>query len=266
MPLFFYTSGDILQNEIIKGIFIPFFGTALGSACVFFINSKIKSSLTRFFSGFAAGVMVAASVWSLLLPALENSGHLGIFNFFPAAAGFLTGVISLILTDRYIPLERFCFNGSKGANRIAMLVLAVTAHNLPEGIAVGAVYAGLLAGNTDVTIAGALTLSIGIGLQNFPEGAIISMPLYSSGVSRGKSFLIGALSGVVEPLGAVLALIAAKYLSILPFLLSFAAGAMIYVVVSELIPEISDKNHSVKGVLSFTLGFLLMMILDVTLG
>ncbi len=210
--------------------------------------------------------MVAASVWSLLIPALEGSQKLGVLAFLPAAVGFLSGVIALILTDRFIPLYKFCSQTGIHSNRSAMLILAVTAHNLPEGIAVGAVYSGLITGNSDISLAGALALSIGIGLQNFPEGAIISMPLCSSGMKKGKAFIIGTLSGIVEPLGAVLAFAAAGYLSILPFLLSFAAGAMVYVVVQELIPEISEGGPSVKGIISFTLGFLLMMILDVALG
>lgn len=255
-----------LQYEILKGIFIPFFGTIIGAACVFFMNSSLKTSVIRFLSGFAAGVMVAASVWSLLIPALASSEGLGVIAFLPAASGFLSGVIALILTDRYIPLGKLCNkNGARG-HKTAMLVLAVTAHNLPEGIAVGAVYAALLSGENDVSLAAALTLSLGIGIQNCPEGAIISMPLYASGTKKFKAFLIGALSGIVEPVGAILAIAAAKYLSILPFLLSFAAGAMIYVVVEELIPELNDGQPSLKGIVSFTLGFLLMMILDVTLG
>ncbi len=254
----------ILNFEILRGIFIPFFGTALGAFSVFFIKSGITASLTRFLSGFAAGVMTAASVWSLLLPAIEGSEGFGFFAFFPAAAGFSAGVVSLILTDRFIPLERF--SGGDTPHRTAMLVLGVTVHNLPEGIAVGAVYAGLLAGQSDVTAAGALTLSIGIGLQNLPEGAIISMPLYSSGTKRLRAFFIGVLSGIVEPVGAALAILAAKYLSILPFLLSFAAGAMVYVVVEELIPEITGDGSRPRGIISFTLGFLLMMALDVALG
>ncbi len=253
-----------LYLNILEGVFIPFFGTALGAACVFFIKNNIKDSLTRFLSGFAAGVMTAASVWSLLLPAIDSSAGLGFFAFFPAAAGFLLGVIALILADRVIPLEGF--SSEDTPHHTAMLVLAVTAHNLPEGVAVGAVYAGLLAGNPEVTLAGALTLSIGIGLQNFPEGAIISMPLYSSGTKKSKAFLVGVLSGTVEPIGAALAILAAKYLSILPFLLSFAAGAMVYVVVEELIPEITGKKSGQRAILSFTLGFLLMMALDVALG
>lgn len=255
-----------LQYEILKGIFIPLIGTALGSACVFFISSSLKDTLVRFLSGFAAGVMVAASVWSLLIPALESSANLNTLAFLPAASGFLFGIAALILTDRYMPLEKLCKQNNAHGHKTAMLVLAVTAHNLPEGIAVGAVYAALLSGNRDVSLAGALALSLGIGIQNFPEGAIISMPLYASGTKKTKAFLVGALSGIVEPVGAVLALVAAKYLAILPFLLSFAAGAMIYVVVEELIPELNDERNSIKGILSFTLGFLLMMILDVTLG
>ncbi len=256
----------MLQSEVIKGILIPFFGTTLGSASVFFLHSKIKNSLTKFLSGFAAGVMVAASIWSLLIPALEGSHTLGVLAFLPVAAGFLCGVVALILTDRFIPLHKFCTQTGVSSNSSAMIILAVTAHNLPEGIAIGAVYSGLIAGNSDISLAGALALSIGIGLQNFPEGAIISMPLCSSGMKKGKAFIIGTLSGIVEPLGAVLALVAAGYLSILPFLLSFAAGAMVYVVVEELIPEITEGSPSVKGIVSYTLGFLLMMILDVTLG
>lgn len=256
-----------LQYEILKGIFIPLIGTILGSACVFFITTSLKESIVRFLSGFAAGVMVAASVWSLLLPALEASKNLKALSFLPAASGFLLGIAALILTDRYIPLEKLSKQNGTHGHKTAMLVLAVTAHNLPEGIAVGAVYAALLSGQNDVSLVDALALSLGIGIQNFPEGAIISMPLYASGAKKAKAFLVGALSGIVEPIGAVLALIAAKYLAILPFLLSFAAGAMIYVVVEELIPELNnDENTSVKGIVSFTFGFLLMMILDVALG
>lgn len=230
------------------------------------MNGKSKDSVTRFLSGFAAGVMVAASVWSLLIPALEGSVGLGVFAFLPVAVGFLSGVISLILTDRYIPLHKLFSQAGGHSGRTAMLVLAVTAHNLPEGIAVGAVYSGLAGGQGNISLAGALALSIGIGIQNFPEGAIISMPLHSSGVKKGKAFIIGALSGAVEPLGALLAFAAARYMSALPFLLSFAAGAMVYVVVQELIPEINEHGPSTRGIISFTLGFLLMMILDVTLG
>ena len=254
-----------MHFEILKGILIPFLGTALGSACVFFIKG-VKPSLTRFLSGFAAGVMTAASVWSLLIPAIESSRPLGSFAFFPAVTGFILGVSCLILTDRFIPLDEIYKKSGACSHRVAMLVLAVTAHNLPEGVAVGAVYAGLLAGNGDISLAGALTLAIGIGLQNFPEGAIISMPLYASGVKRRCAFMTGVLSGIVEPIGAILAIIAAGYLSLLPYLLIFAAGAMIYVVIEELIPEITEGSHSEKAIISFTAGFILMMILDVTLG
>ncbi|MBO7217662.1 MAG: ZIP family metal transporter [Clostridia bacterium] len=252
--------------EILKGIFIPLLGTTIGSAFVFFIKPSIKENLIRIFSGFAAGVMVAASIWSLLLPALSLSENWGSLAFVPPALGFLLGTVALILTDRYIPLEKLFRQCGSHKHKTAILVLAVTAHNLPEGIAVGAVYAALLSGDTTVSIASAFALALGIGIQNLPEGAIISMPLYAAGTKRPKAFLIGALSGAVEPIGAILALCLAKYLAVLPFLLSFAAGTMIYVVVEELIPSLKEKETSISGILIFTLGFLLMMILDVALG
>ncbi len=209
--------------------------------------------------------MVAASVWSLLIPSIENSKGLGFLSFIPAVVGFVFGIAVLIAVDRFIPLDKLFTQAGHRSGRVAIVVLSVTAHNLPEGIAVGAVYAALAAGEPDVSLAGALALSIGIGIQNFPEGAIISMPLYSSGVKKSTAFLVGMLSGIVEPIGAILAIVAAKYLSILPFLLSFAAGAMIYVVVEELIPEVNEGKGK-SGIVSFTLGFLLMMALDVALG
>lgn len=255
-----------MHTEILKGIFIPLLGTTLGSFCVFFLRSGLSHSLVGLLSGFAAGVMTAASVWSLLIPAIEYSNSLGSFAFLPAAAGFLLGILALILTDRFVPLGKLFKESGDRAHKTAMLVVSVTAHNLPEGIAVGAVYAALLMGESDVSLAGALALSIGIALQNFPEGAIISMPLYASGVKRGRAFLTGALSGIVEPIGAALAIIAARYLSALPWLLGFAAGAMIYVVVEELIPELSDTEKKAGGIIFYSFGFLLMMILDVTLG
>ncbi len=229
-----------------------------------FVRGGMNLSLTRFLSGFAAGVMVAASVWSLLIPAIESASPLGMFAFVPAAAGFFFGILALLLTDKFIPLGSICEKGGAPKHTV-MLVLAVTLHNLPEGIAVGAVYAGLLSGNTDITAASALALATGIGLQNLPEGAIISMPLYSSGKSRKKAFLIGAASGIVEPIGAALALLLYRYIAILPFLLAFAAGAMIYVVIEELVPEAQDEKDKM-AILSFCFGFLLMMALDVALG
>lgn len=255
-----------MHTEILKGIFIPLLGTILGSCCVFFLKSGLSHSLVKFLSAFAAGVMTAASVWSLLLPAIEYSEKLGTFAFLPAAVGFFLGISALIIIDRFIPLGNLFKESGDRAHKTAMLVISVTAHNLPEGVAVGAVYAALLMGDTEASLAGALALSIGIALQNFPEGAIISMPLYASGVRKWRAFFIGALSGIVEPLGAALAIIAARYLSALPWLLGFAAGAMIYVVVEELIPELCDTEKNAVGIISYTFGFLLMMILDVTLG
>lgn len=252
-----------MLSDTLLGIFIPLIGTVVGAATVFFMGGGVKPSLTRFLSGFAAGVMVAASVWSLLIPSIDSASALGTLAFIPAATGFFFGILVLLLTDRFIPLGSICEDGT--SKHTAMLVLAVTLHNLPEGVAVGAVYAGLLSGSTDITVASALALATGIGLQNLPEGAIISMPLYSSGKSRKKAFFIGALSGIVEPVGAALALLLYRYIAVLPFLLSFAAGAMIYVVIEELVPEAQDEKDKV-AILSFTLGFLLMMTLDVTLG
>ena len=208
--------------------------------------------------------MIAASIWSLLIPAIDAASALGTLAFIPAAAGFFLGILALLLTDRFIPLGSISEKGGT-SKHTAMLVLAVTLHNLPEGIAVGAVYAGLLSDNTDITAAAALALATGIGLQNLPEGAIISMPLYSSGKSRKSAFFTGALSGIVEPVGAILALLLYRYISILPLLLSFAAGAMIYVVIEELVPEAHDETDKI-AILSFCFGFLLMMALDVALG
>ncbi len=252
--------------DTIIGIFIPLFGTVGGAAAVYLMRGGLNLSLTRFLSGFAAGVMVAASVWSLLIPAIEESDELGSFAFIPSVLGFLSGIISLLFVDLYFPLEQF-FNSQGGYTKnTAMMVIAVTAHNLPEGIAVGAAFAGVLSGNADITFAAALSLSIGIGIQNLPEGAIISMPLYASGVKRTKAFSVGALSGIVEPIGALLAILLSRYLAVLPFLLSFAAGTMFYVVVEELIPEMKSGKASRLDIISFTVGFLLMMSLDVALG
>ena len=237
--------------NLFLGIMIPFIGTTLGSACVFFMKKELSPLVQKVFLGFASGVMVAASVWSLLIPAMDMSGSMGKFAFIPAAVGFLGGIAFLLAMDR----------------ATTMLVLAVTLHNIPEGLSAGAVLAGAAAGNASVTMAGALTLSLGIAIQNFPEGAIISMPLRGAGVSRRRSFVYGALSGVVEPLAAALTLLVASWISpVLPYLLAFAAGAMIYVVVEELIPEASEGEHSNTGTIAFAVGFVLMMILDVALG
>lgn len=257
--------------EIAVGILIPFIGTTLGAACVFFLKNKISPNLQRAFTGFAAGVMVAASVWSLLIPAMDMSEHMGKFSFVPALIGFLLGIAFLLIMDSLIPHLHVGSDTPEGRKsrlgRSTMLMLAVTIHNLPEGAACGAIFAGVISGNGNVTLAGAIALSLGIALQNFPEGAIISLPLRSEGNSRGKAFLLGALSGIVEPLGAVLAILLASLITpVLPGLLAFAAGAMIYVVVEELIPEANAGEHSNLGTISFAVGFALMMVLDVALG
>ena len=259
--------------ETFIGIMIPFLGTALGSACVFFMKKSLSDLVRRSLAGFAAGVMVAASIWSLLIPAIEQSESMGRLSFLPAFIGFWVGVLFLLLLDRLIPHLHV---GSKQAagpksklGRTTMMVLAVTLHNIPEGMAVGVMYAGFLAGNAQITAASALVLSLGIAIQNFPEGAIISMPLRAEGESKGKgkAFLSGVLSGVVEPIGAVLTLLAAQLvIPALPYLLSFAAGAMLYVVVEELIPEMSQGKHSDIGTIFFAVGFSIMMTLDVALG
>jgi len=250
---------------------IPFFGTALGSAGVLFMKNKLNPLLQRALTGFAAGVMVAASIWSLLVPAMEQAEHMGQWAFVPAAAGFWIGILFLLLLDRTVP--HLHMNSSKAEGhqsslqKTTMLVLAVTLHNLPEGMAVGVVYAGWRSGDAGITAMGALALSLGIAIQNFPEGAIISMPLRAEGVGKGRAFLYGMLSGAVEPIGATLTILAAGIaVPLLPYLLSFAAGAMIYVVVEELIPEMSEGNHSNVGTLLFAAGFTLMMALDVALG
>lgn len=253
------------------GILIPFLGTTLGAACVFFLKKALSESLQRALTGFAAGVMVAASVWSLLIPAIEQASGMGRLSFAPAAIGFWCGILFLLLLDHVIPhLHRNCeqTEGPKiHLQRSTMLLLAVTLHNIPEGMAVGVMYAGYLSGNAQITAAGALALSLGIAIQNFPEGAIISMPLRAEGMSKPKAFLCGTLSGIVEPIGALLTILAAQHIiAFLPYFLSFAAGAMLYVVVEELIPEMSQGRHSNLGTLFFAIGFTLMMALDVGLG
>ena len=257
--------------EVLFGILIPFIGTALGSACVFFMKKSLGDSVQRALAGFAAGVMVAASIWSLLIPAIEQSEGMGKLSFLPAFIGFWVGVLFLLLLDRLIPHLHIGSDKAEGPKsklgRTTMMVLAVTLHNIPEGMAVGVMYAGFLAGNSQITAASALALSLGIAIQNFPEGAIISMPLRAEGEGKGRAFLGGVLSGVVEPLGAVLTILAARHIvPALPYLLSFAAGAMLYVVVEELIPEMSQGKHSNLGTVFFAVGFSVMMILDVALG
>ena len=257
--------------EVLFGILIPFIGTTLGSACVFFMKKSLGDLVQRSLAGFAAGVMVAASIWSLLIPAIEQSEGMGKLSFLPAVIGFWVGVLFLLLLDRLIPHLHIGSDKAEGPKsklgRTTMMVLAVTLHNIPEGMAVGVMYAGFLAGNSQITAASALALSLGIAIQNFPEGAIISMPLKAEGESKGKAFLGGVLSGVVEPVGAVLTLLAARLvIPALPYFLSFAAGAMLYVVVEELIPEMSQGRHSNIGTIFFAVGFSIMMTLDVALG
>lgn len=253
------------------GITIPFLGTVAGAACVLFMKHSLGELVRRSLAGFAAGVMVAASIWSLLIPAIEQSEHMGKLSFVPAFAGFWLGVLFLLALDRIIPHLHIGSEQTEGPrsnlSRTAMMVLAVTLHNIPEGMAVGVIYAGFLSGSTQITAASALALSIGIAIQNFPEGAIISMPLRAEGEGKGKAFLGGVLSGVVEPIGAVLTVLAAHLvIPALPYLLSFAAGAMLYVVVEELIPEMSQGRHSNVGTVFFALGFSIMMVLDVALS
>ena len=253
------------------GILIPFLGTSLGAGCVFFLKNSLRDGIQRALTGFAAGVMVAASIWSLLIPAMEQAADLGRLAFFPAAVGFWLGILFLLLLDHLIPhlhQNSLQAEGPKSQlQRTTMMVLAVTLHNIPEGMAVGVVYAGYLAGTAQITAAGVLALSLGIAIQNFPEGAIISMPLRAEGMKKGRAFWGGVLSGIVEPIGAVLTILAAGIVvPALPYLLSFAAGAMLYVVVEELIPEMSQGQHSNVGTVFFAVGFSVMMVLDVALG
>ena len=259
------------MKAVIIGILIPFLGTTLGSVCVFFMKKSLKNLVQHSLAGFAAGVMVAASIWSLIIPAIEQSENLGKLSFLPALIGFWVGVLFLLMLDRLIPHLHIGSEQTEGPKsklgRTTMMVLAVTLHNIPEGMAVGVMYAGFLAGNAQITAASALVLSIGIAIQNFPEGAIISMPLRAEGESKGKAFLGGVFSGAVEPIGAVLTLLAAQLvIPLLPYFLSFAAGAMLYVVVEELIPEMSQGRHSNVGTIFFAVGFSVMMTLDVALG
>lgn len=258
--------------KLFWGLMLPMVGTAAGAACVFFLKNKINPFVQKCLLGFASGVMVAASVWSLLIPAMEMAEGMGRFAFVPAALGLLLGFAFLLFMDRMIPHLHIGAEKSEGPEtslkKTTMLVLAVTLHNIPEGMAVGVVFAGALAGNTGITMAGAFALAAGIAIQNFPEGAIISMPLKSEGhMNRKKAFLCGVLSGVVEPVGAFVTILLAGMIEpLLPYLLAFAAGAMLYVVVEELIPEASEGEHSNIGTIGFAVGFALMMILDVALG
>ena len=260
-----------MSIDVLIGILIPFVGTALGAACVFFLKDQIPALVQKGLLGFASGVMVAASVWSLLIPAIEMSEDMGRMAFVPGAVGIAVGMAFLLLMDRLVPHLHLGAEKSEGLpahlKKTTMLVLAVTLHNIPEGMAVGVAFAGYLSGEGTITLAGAAALAMGIAIQNFPEGAIISLPLRSEGNKRGKSFALGVLSGAVEPVGAILAIALASIVTpILPYMLAFAAGAMIYVVVEELIPEASEGEHSNLGTIAFAIGFALMMMLDVALG
>lgn len=259
------------MGELILGLALPVVGTAVGAAFVFFIKDKIPGYVQKALLGFASGVMIAASVWSLLIPGMNMAGVDGVMSVIPAAVGFLLGMGFLLLLDEIIPHLHIDNNSPEGPktklSRTAMLTFAVALHNLPEGMAVGVVYAGTLAAGGDVTISAAMALSVGIAIQNIPEGAIVSMPLYMENRSKWKSFGIGALTGLVEPIGAVLVIVLASLMtSVLPYLLAFAAGAMVYVVIEELIPEASQGEHSNISTIGFALGFTLMMVLDVVLG
>ena len=260
-----------MRIEAVYGVLIPLLGTTLGAACVFFMRKNMKDGIQRSLTGFASGVMVAASVWSLLIPSIEQSESMGRFAFVPALVGLWAGMLFLLLLDNITPHLHINSEVSEGPRtnlkKTTMLVLAVTIHNIPEGMAVGVVFAGMMANNTGITLAGAMALSIGIAIQNFPEGAIISLPLVSAGNTKKKSFVYGMLSGIVEPIAAAITImLTGIILPLLPYLLSFAAGAMIYVVVEELLPESVEGEHSNITTIGFALGFMIMMILDVALG
>ena len=259
------------MNNVIIGLLIPFFGTMSGAACVFFLKKELKKEVQKALLGFAAGVMVAASVWSLLIPAIDMSSTMGKWAFVPAAVGVALGMSFLLLMDHLIPHLHLGAEKPEGMKvnlrKTTMLIFSVTLHNIPEGMAVGVVFAGLLAGEAKISLAAAIALSIGIAIQNFPEGAIISMPLCLEGNGRKKAFLYGMASGIVEPIAAGLTILFANAVSpFLPYVLAFAAGAMLYVVVEELIPEASEGSHSNIGTIGFGVGFMIMMILDVALG
>ena len=260
-----------MDFKTLSAVLIPFLGTTIGSAFVFFMKGSMNRTLQRSLTGFAAGVMVAASVWSLIIPALEQSEHLGKLSFLPAFVGVWLGFLFLLALDHIIPhlhLNSDCPEGTPcNLGKSTMMVLAVALHNLPEGMAVGVVIAGWLSGDQSISYAGLLALSLGIAIQNMPEGAIISMPLKSNGMGRGRAFSYGVASGIIEPIGALVTLAMAPVIvPVLPYLLAFAAGAMLYVVVEELIPAMSEGEHSNVGTLFFALGFSLMMVLDVALG
>jgi len=256
---------------LIIGLLLPFAGTTAGAACVYFMRRNFPAALEKLLVGFAGGVMVAASVWSLLIPSIEMSGAEGIASVWPASAGFMAGILFLLLLDHLTPHQHVHGRMSEGPSsrlsRTSKLALAVTIHNIPEGIAVGITLAGAIEESAYLTMAGAIALSVGIAVQNFPEGAIVSMPMRALGNSRNRSFLLGMLSGAVEPVAAVLTMVLASLvLPMFPYILAFGAGAMIYVVVEELIPQTAEGKHSDLGTIGFGVGFVLMMVLDVVLG
>ena len=259
------------MSKIFLGIIIPFLGTTLGSAAVFLMKNQLNHKVEKVLLGFASGVMVAASIWSLMIPSIEMSVAQNKISWFPAAIGFAFGIIFLLILDSIIPHLHVHKREPEGLKsklkHTTMMVLAVTLHNIPEGMAAGVCFAGVLAGNTGITLAGTLVLAVGIAIQNLPEGAIISMPLKSEGMSKSKAFLYGSLTGIVEPIAAAITIVITGTIQVvLPYLLAFAAGAMIYVVVEELIPESQHGGHSNLGTIGFSIGFLLMMILDISLG
>lgn len=260
-----------MDRNVILGLLIPFLGTTLGSVMVFLMKKQINEKVQKLLLGFASGVMIAASVWSLIIPAIDMAEEQGRIAWVPATIGFLLGMVFLLVLDSLIPHLHLNSEKPEGIKsklkKTTMMVFAVTLHNIPEGMAVGVAFAGAIIGNTGITLAGALALAIGIAIQNFPEGAIISMPLKSEGMSKSKAFIYGTLSGIVEPIGAIFTiLITNAVVPVLPYLLSFAAGAMIYVVVEELIPESQAGEHSNIGTVGVAIGFVIMMILDVALG
>lgn len=258
-------------SAIVIGLLVPLLGTVLGSAFVFFLRGQMSDTLQKTLLGFASGVMVAASIWSLIIPSIEMEASKGLFSVLPAAVGFIAGMGFLLLLDEITPHLHLGNAAPEGPrshlSKTAMLTLAVTLHNLPEGMAVGVVFAGAENGSVGITLTSAIAVSLGIAIQNIPEGAIISLPMRSEGNSKWRSFLIGSLSGVVEPIGGlVIILLASTLTPILPYLLSFAAGAMLYVVVEELIPETAAGKHTNLSTIGFALGFVLMMVLDVVLS
>lgn len=260
-----------MPTQAVSTILLPFLGTSIGAGLVFFMKSGLNQRLQRILTGFASGVMVAASIWSLIIPAINQSDHMGKLAFLPAFIGVWVGFLFLLLLDHFIPHMHLNSEHPEGTScglgKSTMMVLAVALHNLPEGMAVGVVVAGWLAGNEGISAAGVLALSLGIALQNLPEGAIVSMPLKSQGMSKSRAFGYGVISGIIEPIGAVITILLAELIvPLLPYMLSFAAGAMLYVVVEELIPEMSEGEHSNIGTIFFAVGFTLMMMLDVALG